>query len=346
MENLIIYDWISFTSKISSPESIIDLLGLDKSTWQEVPGNRGYKSKIICNEISIHYDGTNEGVWVELSGQGCRYFESFGNGDYDTIFNFILSNPDETNISRLDIAYDDHLQYMEMDKIISDTLKHNYISKSTEWQVIQSSKGQSVYIGSHTSDTLINIYDKAAERGYDSEKKWVRCEIRLSDDRALRFIELDGSIGVKYCGVLHNYLRFGNPSDDSNKSRWTTRNYWKKVLDNVNKISVYVKPGTEYNIHNCEHYVYKQAGNAVETLIKIKGVEKFFEELKETPRQKNPKYNKIVQDHENLKKQINITQPLKNENPNIDKLHDKIESNINKMKDINYEKLKAENVHT
>ncbi len=294
MQNIIIYDWISFTTKISSPESIISLLGLENETWEEIRGANGYKDRKYCNKINIHYNGFNEGIWVEMSGQGCRYFEEHSQTTYENLFDFILDNPEEANLTRLDIAYDDHNNYLNIDKVISDTQNQNYISKSTEWEVRLSSKGKSCIIGSPQSDTLIRIYDKAAERGITDGTTWTRVELQLRNDRALSFIKLPGTIGYNYSGVLHNYLRYLIPTNDTNKSRWKTRQYWNKIINQAEKISIYDKPGTEYNLMDCENYVYKQAGNAITALIKIKGIEKFEAELNETPRLSNKKYEQLI----------------------------------------------------
>ena len=227
MKSMIIYDWISFSYKINNPQYIINLLGLQEFSWEQIKGSQGYSKRLYCNSISIHFDGFNDGCWVEISGQGCRFFEEYTKSSYEELFKEILNN-ELYNITRIDIAFDDHDDILDISKIVSDTQVQNYISKATEWEIRLSSKGTTVNIGSPKSDVLIRIYDKAAERG-KVEENWIRIEIQLRDARAYEFLRLDDTIGNKFRGVLLNYLRYIKPSKtDTNKRRWEIRKYGKK----------------------------------------------------------------------------------------------------------------------
>jgi len=107
-ENIVLYDWLSFTSKSHSPEQLISALGLSHVPWTETKGARGYKDRKYFSCISIHYNGRADmGVWVEMSGQGCRTFESLLNVGWDNLFKFIRDNA--LKITRLDVAFDDHI---------------------------------------------------------------------------------------------------------------------------------------------------------------------------------------------------------------------------------------------
>ena len=92
--NLVMYDWVSITSKIHSPQNFIELLGMQDVSWELVKGARGYMDRLYWGSISIHYNGREDmGVWLEMSGQGCRSFETFGNGDYESLFDEVRQNP-------------------------------------------------------------------------------------------------------------------------------------------------------------------------------------------------------------------------------------------------------------
>ena len=76
-ENLVLYDWLSFTSKVHTPDDLIAALGLSHVPWTETKGARGYRDRKYFSSISVHYNGRHDmGVWVEMSGQGCRTFET------------------------------------------------------------------------------------------------------------------------------------------------------------------------------------------------------------------------------------------------------------------------------
>jgi DNA relaxase NicK len=153
-----------------------------------VKGFYGYQDRLYYDGISIHHNGTAEmGICAEMSGQGCRNFESFGKGNYDDIFALILEN------------YDD-----------------------------------------------------------DSER------------RQMNITRLD---------VV------------------STAPHWLNWIESFESVSIFDKPGVEYNIVRCENYVFKQAGRAVDTLIKIHGVDSFMEKLKENIPPQSIKYATLIEKH-------------------------------------------------
>lgn len=244
MKNIILYDWLSFTCKTDDVQFIIDILGLKHVPWENIKGARGYQDRLYFNCISIHFNGRADmGVWCEMSGQGCRAFEELTSHEdkWDTLFYLIAEF--NMNITRLDVAYDDHEGLLNIDEIIQDTRQKSYVSKSDYWEIIESSKGQSLQFGSPQSDVLIRVYDKARERNCEAGTHWVRCELQMRRERAISFTKLGLPIGKSYCGVVINYLRFVIPDDlDSNKWRWPIKPYWGDFLENADRISIYEAP--------------------------------------------------------------------------------------------------------
>lgn len=298
-ENIILYDWLSFTWKGDEPRYITELLGLRDVPWQVTKGAKGYRDRLYFNYISIHFNGREDmGVWCEMSGQGCRAFETLTTleNKWDDLFWAIDDHC--MNITRLDVAYDDHTGLLDIDRIIQDTRFREYVSKSEYWEIIESSKGQSLQFGSPQSDTLIRIYDKARERNCPEGEHWIRCELQLRRKRAVSFTKLPYSIGESFCGVVINYLRFVEPMEgDTNKWRWPIKDYWGEFLMHANAISIYEAPGMEYNLDRCHDYVINKAGNAIDAYIQIMGVEGFLRELRKRPIMRNPKYDRLVEEY-------------------------------------------------
>lgn len=302
-ENLVLYDWLSFTSKVHSPDDLIAALGLSHVHWTETKGARGYQERKYFSSISIHYHGRADmGVWVEMSGQGCRTFETLSSLSKDQrerwtkLFSFIRNQ--ELKITRLDVAYDDHTGILNIGTIAQDTQTGMYVSRSNYWETVLSSKGSTVQIGSPQSKVLIRIYDKAAERGI-TDQHWIRVELQLRDDRAVQFTKLDLPIGQAFAGVLLNYLRYIQEPDDfdQNKWRWPITEYWCNLVTDAEKISIYQAPGMEYNEERCKRYVINQAGNAIDACIQMYGIDEFEKMIEERQTAKNPKYDMIVQQH-------------------------------------------------
>ena len=198
------------------------------------------------------------------------------------------------------------------------------------YQTIQSSNGQSVDIGSHQSDVMIRIYDKLAERlsklrsESDKEKikdeipHWIRIELQMRDERAKEFVRhLSGTdIGLAYTGVLRNYLEYGYTREsEDGKRTFRTFDYWDKVLKGAERLSIYVKPGVDYNLARCENFVYNSAGNAIDALLKIYGTDVFMKKLMEREIKQNPKYLTLIDKYKEKEKCTtikNITSPNKN----------------------------------
>ena len=296
-ENIVLYDWLSFTSKTHTPEQLIEALGLTACPWQETKGAHGYRDRKYFSCISVHYNGREDmGVWVEMSGQGCRTFESLSTKSWEDVFGWIAAQ--QLKITRLDVAFDDHTGVLDIDEIVDDTREQRYVSRSDYWETVLSSKGSTVQIGSPKSKVLVRIYDKAAERHCEPGTHWVRVELQLRDDRALQFTKIPLTVGEAFSGVLLNYLRYVIPDDtDSNKWRWQMTDYWLDMLEVLTPIRIYTAPGMDYNVDRCREYVVNQAGNAIDTLIKIYGIHDFQHMIATRPTSPNPKYDRLVQQY-------------------------------------------------
>ncbi len=334
-ENRILFDWVSFTTCKHSLYEVIELAGLSDLSFELLKGSHGFRWRLYFNGISLHFneklDASEEDklskseisendilnsfnfasymeqkkkelsekdfVWLEMSGQGCRAFESYGKGNYDELFSLARHDPDNIHITRLDVAFDDFTGVLNIDEICGLTHLEHFVARSKNYQAIYSNSGNSALFGSRQSNVLVRIYDKAKERGYvDPTLHWVRCELQLKDVNAMGFANklLLMDLREVYQGVLKNYLSFRIPSDDSNKRRWKEQPWWTSFLNGAVPISVWSKPGVEYNLSACERYVMTQPIGSIQTLIDIHGIKAFYEMIKEAPPAKNPKYRQLI----------------------------------------------------
>lgn len=301
-ENLILFDWFSFTSPVHSHFSIIELLGLEKLDFQQLNGHRTYAYKLNYGDINICYDSSvNEGVWVEMTGNGCRQFEEYSDKSFIDILRIIVENPKEYHITRLDVAYDCFdKSVLDIKKLKGETEKLNFISKFKDPVIEYGVRSQSctIYFGSRSSEIYMRCYDKKKERDREDIDYWVRWEIVLKNDNAFEFaVKLiqGGAIGQLFFGVLNNYIRYIVPDkQQTNISRLDTAKWWLKFVNTLDTISVYTPKPSAYNLYKCENYGYRQAGNAIAALIDIKGIHKFVEELQEQKPKRNAKYQSLI----------------------------------------------------
>lgn len=319
VENRILIDWFSFTAKEMDYRDVVDLLGMAECDWEYGYGNRGFQHKISYGSVHVHFndadfEGSTKGfIWLEMSGQGCRTFETYGNGDFERLFKLVLDefrkDPSDRKIrpKRIDIAFDDMSGLLDIKNIFGMTYNQSYVSRLHESECHMKfqggNKGLSVDFGSKSSNVFIRIYDKAAERGFTPEEvpHWVRCELQLKEENAGGFLVNASEKGIKtvYQGVLKNYLSFREPSEsDSNKRRWEESPWWTEFLENAVPISVWEKPGVTYNeFARTENYVYSQPIGSIQTLIKCYGPEKFINRVMNQPAPTNPKYSRMVKDY-------------------------------------------------
>lgn len=308
-DNKILIDWLSFTSKEHSVSSMIDMLGLTGCKFTETYGMQGFQSRLIYDGISIHYNSCrHEGVWVEMSGQGCRAFET--NCEYEDgflyLFEYFKEYPDEYHVTRLDVAYDDFQNVIPLNSFARDILNKNYVSRfKDESMTVTCSAGRVGYTidcGSRKSDIKFRIYDKAYERGYRGEDHfpWTRFEVQMRNDRALNFIQMldTENLGTLFGGVILNYFRIVKPDKkDSNKRRWNMRKWFSDFIGDVDRISLFTKCETDYNLAKCEDFVYGHCGNSIDALIEIKGIDTVLKELKERKPERTPKYIQLINEN-------------------------------------------------
>ena len=278
-DEIILFDWLSFTTTEYTPYGIISAMGfVDDVDWCLVEKNaRGYRKREHFNGVNVHYDNPQDvgRVWVEMSGQGCRAFDEFSELDWIELFRLIIKM--KCNATRLDIALDDKVGLLDINHIFRETDKGNYVSSTTAFMCISSHTGKSVQIGSNESEIMFRIYDKARQLEREDEGHWIRFELQLRRERARAFIInlLEGnSVGELFHGVLNHYIRYVHPSKtESNPSRWLSQKWWLKFINSAKKIKLWTKCETDYNLTRAEKHVYRQSGNAIWTLMQIKGQE-------------------------------------------------------------------------
>ena len=308
-ENRLLFDWVSLSTRKHDPGQIMELIGMTDVPWQITKGGNGYTHRYFFGDVSISYSegsmvNVNGFYLLEMSGQGCRTFETYGNGDYNKLFSLVQAEfgkpsvDQDVRITRLDIAFDDVTGVFDINLICDKTRLEEFVCRMKTYQSIYGNKGNSVTFGRKGSDVFIRIYDKARERGFKASdnKHWVRCELQLKDINAMGFVDKLTYMDLReaYLGVLKNYLSFKEPTNDSNKRRWPETKWWSAFLDNAVRISVWSKPGVDYNLSRLERYVLTQPIGSIKTLIELFGAESFLEMVRKAPAPKNPKYKELI----------------------------------------------------
>lgn len=304
--NLILVDWLTWVSRIDSVDGIKELLGLDHQTWEECEhGRYGYPKRIKFGHINILYGSSDDmGVCCEMSGQGCREYESFSIFTWQRLLDCITGeDPKDCHVTRLDLAFDDHTGILDMPQLLDDTDDHNYTKRGDWWKVEYGSEGSTIYHGSPTSKIRLRIYDKAAERGCQEGEHWIRVELQLRDDNAHGAASRVSSsdVGSIFRGMLRNFITYRVPTSDSNRSRWPVASYWEELLEGADAIHVLESPGVDYNVFRLTKYLTHQAGASILCYRHILGLDDLMEQIVHTGCRISPKYQHLVAEYDLLK---------------------------------------------
>lgn len=280
MENSYLFDWLSFTVPVRnfndltvrSVRSFLKELGLDFNFDTREKGAYGYSSSLsYANAINVLYNDLerlvtdNEGrlkqaldmgIHIEMTGQGCRYFEGLENNDWVEFF--VLLRSLGAKFKRLDIALDDYKKMIKFSTVKEKIRSGEVVSLSRKRDVIETkitqkeefnnkgdSKGLTVYFGTRASNIYIRFYDKKKEQEGKGIKvdasSWQRYEIVLRNEKATDFIErfCEGeTFDTLYLGVLSGAIRFIDKGTDSNKARWETSPFWIDFLKGAETIKL------------------------------------------------------------------------------------------------------------
>ena len=310
-QDCILYDWFTASFPYLSRDDLITALGMDRICWADSDtGSRlRYGHRMVNDGISVHYTDEcdhrhNPGVCLEMSGQGCRDFETFGHGNWSKLFDLVRFQ--QGNITRIDIAFDDFSGLIPLRIMAEQARRYQFTARSQHLRITEESidgdpdhMGISVCHGSKSSEIFVRCYDKRVERQRWEVPHWVRLEVQLRAGNAAGFVEYPGEIGEKFRGVLAQYLNYRCPDPtDSNKRRWFVAPWWQKLLEGCGAISVHSKKEIEYNKSRLEAHIERNH-NAIKTSILSSGLPEFLEKTFGHSEELPDRYTRILQANQN-----------------------------------------------
>ena len=265
----VLIDYLTMTSKIHNERQFIDMLGAQECSFLEMPGRYGWQNRLYYRGISVLFGGSREDVCLELSGTGCRTVEEISGNSFDW-FRFLQGfefdfRVGDMNISRLDIAGDDHdgiLKYRQMSR---QCRQRRYICKA-RWNMWTDGAEQAIYFGSPASDRRLRIYNKAMEQELEGEH-WIRVEMQMRNKNALSFLLnlfREKDVGACYAGVLRDFLRFTTSApQNNNHSRCETCPWWDKFIGQLGKCPQLYVDGGVYTLWHVQRFLERQASSSL-----------------------------------------------------------------------------------
>lgn len=293
-------DWLEFTVlDLTIDEVLEDVLNLKAGDFSRLnKGRFGYKSQskwsdgnvfIMFNLLNENKKDSQEvdrmGVHVMLTGSGCRQYEA--RHPLQRLLVYLFAMDKRINFTRVDLAIDDFSErIINFTRIHQAAIERLFTSRWNKWDELNSRKsstgefiGRTMYFGSQSSDIFCRIYDKALERKANGDKdinypdKWTRLEIIYRKERAKQLVQhlvkRELAVGVAVRGTLKQYIRFLKPSQDSNKARWPSADWWEQLLAGVEKLTLTIQK-EERSIDDMTEWVDRQIAPTIAAIMTAK----------------------------------------------------------------------------
>lgn len=293
-------DYLEFTVFNMDYALVIqNVLGLALTDFEDTGrGGGGYPnmSQATFGDVRVLHGSRNPdimGIHVTIPGDGCR-----------ALFSRVMPSELIRNIlefgckvTRVDLALDNigdiYFYPYEIKQFVHDGLVK---SRWRTFEIAQTCSmqsavltGDTVYLGSRTSDLFCRCYDKTLERvfrGHDKDlpEHWVRWELVCKDDRAQvaceQLLSSDFAIGEIVSGVLANYFSVleENPLD-SHKDRWPLNKRWERFLGDVKPIRLFRVLKAERTLEDVADWIKKQCAPSLSALLRVYGFDWMEKEI-------------------------------------------------------------------
>jgi phage replication initiation protein len=247
-------DWLSFTLPSGTVKETMEIL---EGEWIKSQGGfRGYPLSwmTVASDRGVGKVGTGAPrapleVHVDLSA---GIVSTWPSAKAQTVLQWVLSH--EGHLTRLDCALDDRASTVPLHTIKQAIEAGQCVTRADRMQTIASSSihtgtpcGETLYVGSPHSQTLLRIYDKQAELQAKAREDWgsygIRWELQLKQERAqvcsqvLSHIEETDWLEFMI-GVLRSYVDFRDTSreePDEDRYRSPLLGWWEGLTDGFRK---------------------------------------------------------------------------------------------------------------
>jgi DNA relaxase NicK len=247
-------DWFAFTIPSGTVKETMALLEGD---WiKDKGGFRGYLRSwmTVASDRGVGKLGTGaERAPLEVHADlSAGIVSSWTPEKLRTVLQWIRKK--EGHLTRLDCALDDRASTVPLSTIKQAIEGGQCVTRADRLQIIASSsihkgtpQGETLYIGSPYSQTLLRIYDKRAELQSKGREDWesygIRWELQLKQDRAQVCGQVLSCIQEAdwlefIISVLRGYVDFREASreePDEDRYRSPLLGWWKELTDGFQK---------------------------------------------------------------------------------------------------------------
>lgn len=269
-------DWLSFTVPFSAKNMDILEKRLGRGEWEENGfGGLNYNESITVldtGRVFWHTKRKDMGIHIRLPATALSEADFTATG----LLNWVGQL--EGKATRIDIAFDDTQGLLDVDQMYDYLLAEDVVTRWQKMLRINGVKlaggkktGDTVTIGSRTSNSFLRIYDKQLER--ESKEKsgsetghWVRVELELKGQKAGTFVQMMAKTATgeieerpeELCAsLLLGLVDFKERGTaDTNKSRWLTVSWWLDFVGGVEKLKLSL-PKKEKTMEQAREWIEK-----------------------------------------------------------------------------------------
>lgn len=215
MKKTALIDWIAATipTRFETPQSLANYLEgvfpTPSDTYVLTKPLHGYKVAIIepLGVMCMTAGSEKMGAHVVLSGSTLNNLSTAGFPREKALENLINIG---SRFSRIDLAIDVRDGRIKPKQLYAALEQGSATTKARSYRIIEDGRlgGQTLYLGSPTSEKMIRMYDKAAEQKQAGD--WLRVESQLTGglaDRAAKAV-LDHGIGAVATGVIDDFVQW------------------------------------------------------------------------------------------------------------------------------------------
>lgn len=298
-DNCYLIDWFSASCCVDDYSEIFDILGFNSlevcSSFQSGYGHHGYGKSLYLNGLYIYHDYYDDPrrCWVEMSGTGCRTFETYSEGvTFSDLFRRCVGDEPFFKLNRVDLAYDIYNDQLLFDRMKSAVSSGCVISKFGSYELTEGQKlqgglscpdyvGRTMYFGSSKSELLFRLYDKKLERIRDDIDSWYRWEIVFHREKALELVTnllSSDDVGAVFSAYLNEYISVRERSfTDSNYRRWNVPDWWRRFVQTSEHINYLSKKDESYNVYNAQFLIEHQYGNTIDVILQTMGADSLID---------------------------------------------------------------------
>jgi len=275
----VILDWLSFTLPFEHGlAGVEDLFG---EPQERKRGMRGYShSASVCGSGAVGWapERPEQGVHVDLPSSALARAGEADRCIRDVRGFLIYVSDLGGKFSRVDFALDDREKRLDMGEVREHVDQKWLVSRWRTGRHILGtldSRGQTIYLGSGSSDSQMRIYDKRLEemekRDIEDPGHWIRVEVQFRRERAKAIVALYIAEGVPaVVGVIRGLVEFKKPSTDGPKSRWEVEQWWSSFLEDAEKRALSLPRG-ERTLDKTKAWLERQVAPSMAFVVKAEG---------------------------------------------------------------------------